>query len=274
MTALAERQDSLGLGPSAVADVVVSSVQRSRPTATTYVDLQQRLGGIEIIGAILTAAVSEEGHVLGLASRFFPDPAAAVDHEPLALSALQAVSAAARALDLEAPRGLRVLEAEGTTDSGLLLSSGGIAASPIAVRLRYQPTPGGRLRLAWELEIEPEDRPHWWRVRIDAASGKLLTKIDLLDAAAAKSLRVPIGSTRQVSPPPPLADARTIVVDPSLGWQDREAEGGEPVTEEPERDRPVQELEPVEPGSPPGPGRREPPERSRERWTSRPLERW
>ena len=172
------------------------------------------------------------------------------------------------------PRGLRVLEAEGTAESGLLLSPGGIAASPIAVRLRYQPTPEGRLRLVWEMEIEPENRPHWWRVRVDAASGELLARADLLDGATTRSLRGPAEPTRHLAPPPPLADARTIVVDPSLEWQGRGVQEGESAGEAPGDGLSGQKVESTEPGSPPFPGRTVPPGSPRDRWTGRPLNRW
>ncbi|OGX88928.1 metalloprotease [Hymenobacter glacialis] len=59
-------------------------------------------------------------------------------------------------------------------------STGGISLRPISARLVYQPIADGGLALAWEVSIYEMDARNWWNVRIDAGTGAVLDKDNLV----------------------------------------------------------------------------------------------
>ena len=52
-----------------------------------------------------------------------------------------------------------------------------IASSPVSVQLVYREI-NNVFRLAWDVSIELSSQPHWWNVRIDAATGEFIDQND------------------------------------------------------------------------------------------------
>ena len=96
---------------------------------------------------------------------------------PASLDAPEAVEAAAQALGLDDPAGLRVTESKG---SNAVVSGGGISASPIQAKLGWRPAADGSLRLAWQTEIDAASESQRWLANVDARTGELLDSDDLV----------------------------------------------------------------------------------------------
>jgi Fungalysin metallopeptidase (M36)/Fungalysin/Thermolysin Propeptide Motif len=221
---------ALGLDAADLGDVVVGDQYVSRHTGTSHVYLHQRHAGIEVYNAILALAVTADGRVAHVGNRLVADLAAQANAPVPSLSPTAAVERAAAALGLAPPAGLRVVEQHGGADRPALLSDGGISLANIPAKLVYQPLANGRVRLAWDLVLELVDQSHWWSLRIDAESGQLLDKNDLLVYESYEVYPIPIESPNHTAPPPP-ADARTIVTDPftdslasPFGWHDTDGD--------------------------------------------------
>jgi hypothetical protein len=186
-----------GLTPADIADVVVSSQVLSKHTQVTHVYLQQRRAGVTVVNALLSVAVSSSGQVIHAANRFINLPALA-PVQPLQ-EPVQAVEAAARHLNLRAPRGLRVMGNRPGSRDTTLFSGGGISRTPIAATLVYVQHESG-LRLAWQVEIEEESGQHWWNAYVDAETGDSLGAEDLIvhdtAEAIANAVARPAGSRR------------------------------------------------------------------------------
>ena len=56
------------------------------------------------------------------------------------------------------------------------LSDAGISRDPIPAKLMYQPLEDGSVRLVWDLVINRVDNPDWWNIRVDAASGEVISR--------------------------------------------------------------------------------------------------
>lgn len=155
-----EQHAALGLEPSDVADVVVTSDAVSESSGVRHVYLRQRYHGIEIIGAELTVNIGRDGQVISVAGEFVPHVTAAVNRTRPSIDRKRAASAAARHVKAVGSR----------------------PREP--VKLVYHRAERDRLRLAWIVEIEQVNPPHWWVVTIDAASGSVLNVYDRVQEGA------------------------------------------------------------------------------------------
>jgi hypothetical protein len=250
-----ERQaPALGLAVTDVGDTVVQSVSESRKSGVTHVYLQQRYRGIEVYNGILNVSVDRTGRVLhagesavrGLAARA---AAARLRGEPIA--AVDAAAAAARELGLRPTAPFEVLERKGGADDATTLSDGGIAIRAIDARLTWYEVDAA-LHLAWRLEIEEAGGEHWWYALIDATSGALLGKDDLIVHDSAEAIAAAVarpeggpsmmlafdptdGATYNVFPLPmesPSDGDRSLVTDVAnpaaspFGWHDTDGNAG------------------------------------------------
>ncbi|SHL25388.1 T9SS-dependent M36 family metallopeptidase [Hymenobacter psychrotolerans] len=177
LSALTTKASRQGLSEQDLANPAVTSHYTDASTGLTHVYLRQRHQGIEIHNAVANVHVGANGRVVTMHHNFVAGVAARVRSTTPALTATQAVAAAARALSMPAPRALSV-EQEGTPAAGMVFNEGGISLEKIPVKLVYQRMAGGELALAWDVTLAPLDAQHHWNVRVDAQSGQLLEKYD------------------------------------------------------------------------------------------------
>src|SRR5688572_32953200 len=125
-----EHPARFGVSPSDVSSLLVTDAYRSDHNGLTHVYLRQVVSGIEVLGANMTVAVDRDGGIFHVGSRFLPNVQTRASGQRI-LNAAAALGAAMTALD--------VSRADAT-----------VSTSP---QLVYQPTDGGALRLAWNVEI-------------------------------------------------------------------------------------------------------------------------
>src|SRR5262245_23982857 len=208
----------LGLTASDLGDMVVSDKYVSRHTGATHVYLVQRHKGIEVFNGILNVTVARDGSVASVGNRFVPNLNAAVNAAAPARSALQAVKDTGRHFGLTL-NGLAVKESKGGAAREALFNEAGVAAEPIGAKLVYEPLDSGKVRLAWQVELNERDGSNWWNVRIDAATGDVIGQTDYVDHE---------GSYNVFARPKENPDEgpRTLEVDPAVSpaspfdWQD------------------------------------------------------
>ncbi|MBT9393278.1 T9SS-dependent M36 family metallopeptidase [Hymenobacter sp. NST-14] len=258
LSALKSRQASLGLAADDLADAAVTSQYTDRHNGITHVYLRQRVQGIEVYGAVADVHFGQSGKVASLHSSFRSNVKAQARPAAPGLSPEQAVAAAARALNMPAPRALQ-LEKAGSGAEGMEFNNGGISLENIPVKLMYLPMPDGALRLVWDVTLAPTNAEHYWNARVDASTGALLDKTDytisdsfsLLNltrpltgasAAAATPAPAPGPANRPAAPnsynvwpltvESPSHGAREVVVNPAdafaspFGWHDTDGKAG------------------------------------------------
>lgn len=177
---LADKRVELGLTEADIADVAVIDHYVSDRTQVTHVYLRQRFQGIEVFSGNANINLAPDGGLLSYGSDFVVNLAVAVNDTTPLLDPIQATEAGAALLGLTLIEPLQVLEERGGPAKEVVLSDGGIALSPIPVKLVYQPAESA-VRLAWNLEIEEASGGHWWSIRVDAETGELLSKHDFMD---------------------------------------------------------------------------------------------
>ncbi|UYZ62723.1 T9SS-dependent M36 family metallopeptidase [Hymenobacter weizhouensis] len=218
-TALQVRTQALGLKPADVSDPVVTNSFTDEHSGVTHVYLRQRYQGVEVYNGVADVHLAPTGRVVGLNSRFVSNAAVLARPATPALTAEQAVGAAARALAMAAPSGLRVQKA-GTPAAGLEFTNGGISLERIPVKLMYLPMPSGELRLVWDVMLYPHHARNYWSVRVDAATGELLDKHDYVieEEFSMAPLRQPIASLAAASTPTPARPSGTTAANSYHVW--------------------------------------------------------
>ena len=200
---VSDNRTALGLRPNDIADLKVSDSYTDADTGVSHVYFAQRHKGVEIFNALLNVTVTRDGSASASESRFFSGVDAKVRGESASRSRSQAIDAAAENLGV-AKNALEVVHAD----------------------LAYQPVDGA-LVLAWEVEVMEPDSGHGWNLRIDANTGAVLAKDDLV---------AHVGTYNVFGIPNESPDdgARTLIKDPDSahqtaspwGWHDTNGSPG------------------------------------------------
>jgi extracellular elastinolytic metalloproteinase len=183
LAGFAVRAKAQGLSAVDVSNPLITDSYLDAGSDLTHSYLQQRVNGLVILYATGAVHTDQTGKVV-LATQSFIINAAALAPPPTpSLSADQAVVAAAVALGLPRPVALRLVVDARPAD-GLTFNNGGISEDNIQVRLLYQQL-GGKLVLIWNVRIGQLDQQHYWDARIDAQTGRLVSKHDYVVSEAA-----------------------------------------------------------------------------------------
>jgi extracellular elastinolytic metalloproteinase len=201
-------KQQLGLTGSDLADVVVADKYASKDTGVTHIYLSQRHKGIEVFNAVLNVNVAKDGSVVNAGNRFVSNLSAAVNSASPGKAASEAVQSAASDLGLK-PRGLAVKESKGGATREMEFNQAGISLEPITAKLVYEPVAGGKVRLAWQVEVYEPDAQHWWNLRVDATTGNVLAKSDYVDSEGSYNVFAIPKESPNIGP-------RTLEVDPAV----------------------------------------------------------
>jgi len=166
-----------GLTEADLSDMIVTDQYTDAHNGVTHIYLRQRYQGIEVFGANISTHVTADGRIINLHSAFIGNLADAINATSPSMTPEDAVASAAAELGLTITEPLTVLEEARGVDSYTLLSNGGISFNPIPARLVYVPSLADVL-LTWDVEIETLDSLHWWSLRVDTLTGKLLSTVD------------------------------------------------------------------------------------------------
>jgi extracellular elastinolytic metalloproteinase len=173
----------------------------------------QELHGLPVYGAELRVSLLRDGRIL------------AVHHE---LATRPPTAPARPGIDLDAATRAAIAE----------VAAHGYTASSISnSRLVLLPLPDGRLRLAWNFQLEATDGRHLWDLTVDAEDGVVWTRFDWVAEGGMQYevYPLPVESPRHTSPAPP-ADARSVELEPAFpgaspfGWHDTNGVAGSEYT--------------------------------------------
>lgn len=248
---LQKNTGQLGLTSADALNWRVTDRPSSMAVGTSIVHVVQTVNGLDVHNAVGTFAL-RNGAVVHFADRFVRDVASKVGPADPAISAPQALRAAAEQLNIELPGTPLVLR---ELPGGVLeLTPAGISRDPVRAVLLYQPLKDGTVHLAWDLTIRSLNSTNWWHLAMDASTGALLRQNDYIvqchfpsedpthpavigetptDACGPAPL--PGTSGYRVFNTPvesPSHGARTLVVDPSdalaspFGWHDVDGSDG------------------------------------------------
>ncbi|PHR13091.1 MAG: subtilisin [Aequorivita sp.] len=155
----------------------ITSETVSSISGIQHVYYRQLLNGVEIFGTESSIHFLSNGEVISQNSKFIKNTAQKLKGSTSpALTAAQAVQAAAVQLGYSVNGSLSILESAHGVDRKTLLNDGGISLSPIPARLMYAITETGDLVLTWDISIEEKSQENWWSLRVDAATGAIVNR--------------------------------------------------------------------------------------------------
>ena len=184
-----------GLSPADLAELELTDQYTSAHNGVTHLYLRQRYQGLVLRGSQASAHYAADGRLLRLHHQLQAKLAARCPGSTPTLSPAAALWQSmvhlgqweqALPLQLSQPQGAE----QACTFAGSSLSS-----EDIPVHLSYFPTPGGEIRLAWQLRIYPPDHRHWWTLWVDAEDGSILAKADWVLSCAPEAISVAQGGT-------------------------------------------------------------------------------
>lgn len=203
---------SLGLADADLAERAISREYQSAHNGVTHIYFAQRHAGIEVVNGLININIAPDGRVINVGNRFVADLAYRVNATEPTIGAAEAVAAAARHLGLEAPR-TRVARDLGGPAREAVFAGSDFSLEDIHAKLMYLPLASGP-RLVWDFMIQPDDQ-HWWQMRVDAVSGRVLHKENRMLSDSYRVYEWPAESPNHVEPGPlPPADGRTVVGTP------------------------------------------------------------
>ncbi|MBN2146023.1 MAG: M36 family metallopeptidase [Anaerolineales bacterium] len=224
-------KEDLGLTSDDLGEMRVVDLYTSEASGLTHIYLRQQYKGIDIFTGDLGVNILPDGSVLNMWSSFESNLAERANTLTPSFNAQQAVRYAAGELGLTLTEPLTVLESTNAADREVTLSDGGVSLESIPAHLVYHVEDGKELRLSWDLSIYQLDAQHYWSMRIDAQSGKMLAQDDYVDHESYKIYPMPVETPNHTSPLPP-SDARVIVNNPfnasasPFGWHDTSGVAG------------------------------------------------
>ena len=148
-------------------------------TGAQHIYLRQTYQGIEILGTESAVHIDKKGDLITGSNRFMNSLSKRFSGESSpSLNAVQAVQSAATHLGYSVSEPLAVLSQERQADQKTKVNKGGISLSEIPVRLMYQLLEDDSFILVWDLSIEAVSKSEWYNVRVNAANGEIVNKIN------------------------------------------------------------------------------------------------
>jgi extracellular elastinolytic metalloproteinase len=161
---------------------VITDQTTSSISGVNHIYYRQVVNGYEVYGTESGVHVMTDGTILSANNKFVSNATSKIATSSASLTAIEAVKAAATQLGYTISENLTVQSASRANSPNTMLSGGGISSSEIPARLVYQANAAGQLVLSWDLSIEEIAGKNWWSVRIDAASGAIVDKINWMSS--------------------------------------------------------------------------------------------
>lgn len=172
---LNRNKTKLNLTSQDINDWIIESTANSESTKITNYYIKQRFQGIEIYNALTNVWV-KDNEVINAGNRFYNNISQKVNTTTPSLSVTQALNKALVHLNLASFQS-NIIETK--SDKEFKLSNGNLSDDPILAELVFQSV-NQSLRLAWDYSFYTQDYKHLWSVRIDAVTGDLLEKNDMV----------------------------------------------------------------------------------------------
>lgn len=171
---LKENINTWQLTEADIVDITVENILTSKHNGVTHIYFNQRYQGIKIFNALNTVNVLPNGEILHASNRFLPQIKTLVNTTQTRINPETAIQNAALHLEIKEVANLtnKVIEGRNKT----IYKNTNISNTDIIVEPIYQLMDDGKLHLAWELAIDMTRKADFWNIRVDAQTGKVISK--------------------------------------------------------------------------------------------------
>lgn len=136
---------------------------------------QQTINGIPIYNAITNINVSKEGKVYNVGHRFLRDPEKRTIVSSQDIGEVKAIQFAAVNIGIVHNKGIQPLNNLRTDEK---IFSAPFSDSDIKVKQVYVEDDERKLRLCYDLAIDPNESPDYWSLKIDKSTGEVIHKVN------------------------------------------------------------------------------------------------
>jgi len=212
----------LGLERSDLAGMRLRDVVPSISGVTHYY-YEQTYRGIPVYNGQLQVHVAKDGAISHLNNAFVPQLEKSIRSLRPKISAQEAVTAAARQLNIDLSASPYMDQQMSDVQSTSLVHQAELAPEGIKAKLVLMPMSPGYVTIAWNFQFQMDSS--WPDITIDALNGELITSFDMMEDTGYRVYADPVESPIHTSPLPP-SDARTLVTNPEdataspNGWFD------------------------------------------------------
>ncbi|GAA4763483.1 MULTISPECIES: T9SS-dependent M36 family metallopeptidase [Flavobacterium] len=173
---ISENKVKFGLTNQDISDLVIVNDFSSETTGINNYHVKQRISGIEVFNSDSNFWI-KSNEVINGGEEFIPNLIQKINTSNPSLSVTDALSGILSQIDNSQLNSVQILESGANKYK---LSNGILAEDPIRAQLVYFQTETNTIRLSWDYEFYSQDTKHLWNLKIDAVTGKILDKNDLV----------------------------------------------------------------------------------------------
>ncbi|ESU28973.1 M36 fungalysin family metalloprotease [Flavobacterium limnosediminis JC2902] len=170
-----ENRVKFSLTDQDISDLVIVNEFSSETTGINNYHVKQRHNGIEVFNSDSNFWI-KNGEVINGCEEFIPNVSKKVNASGPSIN----VSAALLNIQSQIENTLTSVQILEVSGHEYKLSNGAHAEYPIRAELVYFMTEEKALKLAWDYEFFSQDLNHLWSLKVDALTGKLLEKLDMV----------------------------------------------------------------------------------------------
>lgn len=162
------------LSSTDIADIYLDKVTSSKPSGVTHAYIYQSYKGIKIYNAISNVAI-KNNKIFYFKNNFVGNVAAKINTIEPSLKPVQAIQNTTAHFNMSVSTSSKAIK---KSKNKTIFSNDSMSQEAIPVELMYFKDSTGDLALVYDLSIFTPDNKHWWSVRVDAVTGKILDKND------------------------------------------------------------------------------------------------
>lgn len=211
-----------GLETGDIDALTLTDRYRSAHNGVTHLYLRQTYRGIPVINSAIAVNIAKDGRVINANGRIVGHIGDRVNSLQARLDPADAIQRAALNIGLRPRQTLRRLSESRAATQDMRFSGGDISLDDIDVALRFYAADDDagvrRARLAWQLDIRTPDQSAWYRLWVDADTGDVLGKGNMIASDTYEVFPLPLEN--------PDEGSREVLIDPAetfaspFGWHD------------------------------------------------------
>ncbi len=171
-----ENKVKFGLTSQDISDLVIVNDFSSETTGINNYHVKQRIAGIEIFNSDSNFWIKND-EVINGGEEFISNLNQKINTSTPSLSVTDALTGILSQIDNAQLNSVQILESD---SNKYKLSNGILTEDPIRAQLVYFQTETNVLKLSWDYEFYSQNTKHLWNLKVDAVTGKILDKKDLV----------------------------------------------------------------------------------------------
>ena len=154
--------------------------QSSRSKAYHYY-LQQKIYGLDLYEGVMSLHLDKNNKIFKINDQFHQNingRIQTITADQNVLEPIAVLNAIKDEIGFAAPKDLKLLESDETPERKRVYAAVEISQEPIPFKLVYALNDQNEFRLCWDLNILTIETGYWWSLKVDAADGKIIDKVN------------------------------------------------------------------------------------------------